>query len=286
MGRKVEIILGPTGVGKTDFSIDRALEVSSPVISCDSRQIYKEMRIGTAVPSDEQLEKVQHFFIRTVSVNTPFTAGDYEREALDLVNRLFAEGHETLVMTGGSMLYVEAFCSGLDDIPEVPLSLREHLMDCLHTEGVEVLAEELKELDPATYESIDLSNGRRVVRALEVSLYTGQPFSSFKTGKSKVRDFEIVKSGLSREREELYARIDRRVLNMMEEGLEEEARSLLPYRNLPALRTVGYKEMFDYFDGLTDLETAVSLIQRNSRHYAKRQLTWWRKDPDINWIDL
>lgn len=286
MGRKVEIILGPTGVGKTDFSIDRALEVSSPVISCDSRQIYKEMRIGTAVPSDEQLEKVQHFFIRTVSVNTPFTAGDYEREALDLVNHLFAEGHETLVMTGGSMLYVEAFCSGLDDIPEVPLSLREHLMDCLQTEGVEVLADELKELDPATYESIDLSNGRRVVRALEVSLYTGQPFSSFKTGKSKVRDFEIVKSGLSREREELYARIDRRVLNMMEEGLEEEARSLLPYRNLPALRTVGYKEMFDYFDGLTDLETAVSLIQRNSRHYAKRQLTWWRKDPDINWIDL
>lgn len=286
MGRTVEIILGPTGVGKTDFSIDRALEVSSPVISCDSRQIYKEMRIGTAVPSDEQLERVQHYFIQTVSVNTPYTAGDYEREALDLVDRLFAEGHETLIMTGGSMLYVEAFCSGLDDIPDVPLSLREHLMDCLETEGVDVLASELKELDPATYESIDLSNGRRVVRALEVCLYTGQPFSSFKTGKSKVREFDIVKKGLSRDREDLYSRIDGRVLKMMDEGLEKEARNLLHYRDLPALKTVGYREMFDYFDGVTDLDTAVSLIQRNSRHYAKRQLTWWRKDPEINWINL
>lgn len=286
MGRKVEIILGPTGVGKTDFSINRALEVSSPVISCDSRQIYKEMGIGTAAPSDEQLATVPHYFIRTISVDTPFNAGDYEREALDLVERLFSEGHETLVMTGGSMLYVEAFCSGLDDIPEVPLSLREQLMDCLNTEGVEVLAEELKDLDPETYESIDLSNGRRVVRALEVCLYTGQPFSSFKTGKSKPRDFEIVKIGLSREREQLYERIDRRVLKMIEDGLEEEARSLLPYRDLPALRTVGYKEMFDYFDGITDLETAITLIQRNSRHYAKRQLTWWRRDPDINWTEL
>ena len=286
MRKKVEIILGPTGVGKTDFSIDRALELSSPVISCDSRQIYKEMRIGTAVPSDEQLAKVPHYFIRTVSVSTPYTAGDYERDALDLVERLFAEGHETLVMTGGSMLYVEAFCSGLDDIPEVPLSLREHLMDCLYTEGVEVLAGELKDLDPKTYESIDLSNGRRVVRALEVCLYTGLPFSSFKTGKSKTRDFEIEKVGLSRDREELYSRIDARVLKMVEDGLEEEARALLPYRDLPALRTVGYKEMFDYFDGVTDFDTAVSLIQRNSRHYAKRQLTWWRKDPDIRWIEL
>ena len=159
-------------------------------------------------------------------------------------------------------------------------------MDCLYTEGVEVLAGELKDLDPKTYESIDLSNGRRVVRALEVCFYTGQPFSSFKTGKSKTRDFEIEKVGLSRDREELYSRIDARVLKMVEDGLEEEARALLPYRDLPALRTVGYKEMFDYFDGVTDFDTAVSLIQRNSRHYAKRQLTWWRKDPDIRWIEL
>ena len=285
MGRSLEIILGPTGVGKTAYAISRALECGSPVISCDSRQIYREMRIGTAVPSDEELSAVKHYFIREIPVTQNYTAGIYEVQALELIDRLFAEGHETLVMCGGSMLYIDALCYGLDDFPEVPLMLREHLMECLRDEGVEVLAEQLRELDPVTCEEIDLSNGQRVIRALEVCLYTGQPFSSFKTRTVKDRNFTIEKIGLQRPREELYARINARVEKMMEEGLEEEARSLLPYRDLPALQTVGYREMFDYFDGKQDLDTTVRLIQRNTRHYAKRQLTWWRRDPSIRWID-
>ena len=285
MGRRLLVILGPTAVGKTDYSIERALECGSPVISCDSRQFYREMRIGTAVPSEEQLARVRHYFIGNLSIQDNYTAGMYEADALDLIGRLFAEGHDTLVVTGGSMLYIDALYYGLDDFPEVPLMLREHLMDCLRSEGVDVLADQLKELDPVTYDEIDISNGQRVIRALEVCLYTGQPFSSFKTRSFKERDFEIEKIGLQRPREELYVRIEARVLKMMEEGLEEEARSLLPYRDLPALQTVGYREMFDHFDGKYDLEETVRLIQRNTRHYAKRQLTWWRRDPSIRWIE-
>ena len=215
MGRRLLLILGPTAVGKTDFSIEKALEVGSPVISCDSRQLYKEMHIGTAVPSPEQLARVPHYFIQTLSVTQNYTAGMYEADALALIGRLFAEGHETLVVTGGSMMYADALCYGLDDFPEVPMLLREHLMECLRDEGVEVLADQLKELDPVTYDEIDLSNGQRVIRALEVCLYTGQPFSSFKTRSFKERAFEIEKIGLQRPREELYARIDARVLHMM-----------------------------------------------------------------------
>jgi tRNA dimethylallyltransferase len=260
------------------------LEVGSPVISCDSRQIYKELRIGTAVPSRKELAAVKHYFIRTVPVTRNYTAGIYEVEALNLVNQLFDKGHETLVMCGGSMLYVDAFCYGLDDFPEVPLQLRHHLMECLRDEGVEVLAAQLKELDPVSYEELDLSNGQRVIRALEVSMFTGKPFSSFKTRRFKERDFEIVKIGLERPREELYDRINARVLKMMNQGLEAEARRMLPYRDLPALQTVGYKEMFEYFDGKYDLDTTIAHIQANTRHYAKRQLTWWRRDNDIQWV--
>ena len=284
MPRRLEIILGPTAVGKTGYAIERALEVGSPVISCDSRQIYKELRIGTAVPSRRELAKVKHYFIRTVPITRNFTAGIYEVEALNLVNQLFDQGHETLVMCGGSMLYIDAFCYGLDDFPEVPLQLREHLMECLRDEGVEVLANELKELDPVSYEELDLSNGQRIIRALEVSMYTGQPFSSYKTRTFKERDFQIEKIGLERPREELYERINTRVERMMEEGLEAEARAMLPYRDLPALQTVGYREMFEYFDGTYDLETTIAHIQANTRHYAKRQLTWWRRDKEIRWV--
>ena len=286
MGRRLLVILGPTAVGKTDYSIEKALEYGSPVISCDSRQFYREMRIGTAVPSEEQRARVRHYFIQDRSVSVNYTAGMYEAEALELIGRLFAEGHETLVVTGGSMLYIDALCYGLDDFPEVPMMLREHLMECLRDEGVEVLAEQLKELDPVSYEELDLSNGQRVIRALEVSMYTGQPFSSYKTRSFKERDFEIVKIGLERPREELYDRINQRVLQMMRRGLEAEARRMLPYRDLPALQTVGYKEMFDYFDGVTDREEAVRRIQVNTRHYAKRQLTWWRRDNTIQWMNV
>lgn len=283
MPRRLEIILGPTAVGKTGYAIRRALEVGSPVISCDSRQIFQELKIGTAAPSDEEMAAVQHYFIRSIPITRNYTAGIYEVEALELVNRLFSEGHETLVMCGGSMMYIDAFCYGLDDFPEVPVQLREHLMECLRDEGVEVLAQQLKELDPVSYEELDLSNGQRIIRALEVSLYTGKPFSSYKTRTFKERDFEIVKVGLERPREELYERINERVLRMMDEGLEAEARSMLPYRDLPALQTVGYREMFEYFDGKYDLDTTVQHIQASTRHYAKRQLTWWRRDASILW---
>ena len=260
--------------------------MGSPVISCDSRQIFKEMSIGTAVPSPEELAAVKHYFIQTVSVADGYTAGQYEDDALTLVNKLFADGHEHLIMCGGSMLYIDAFCYGLDDFPDVPLQMRRHLMDCLESEGVEVLAQQLKEVDPETYASIDLANGHRIVRALEVSLYTGKPYSSFKTHSFKDRDFEIIKTGLDMPREQLYERINARVLKMMDAGLEDEARRMLPYRDLPALQTVGYKELFDYFDGTIDLDEAVRRIQTDTRHYAKRQLTWWRRDKSIRWIDI
>ena len=285
--KKLLIILGPTAVGKTDYSIETALRYGSPVISCDSRQIYKEMTIGTAVPSAEQLAAVQHYFIHSHTVTELYTAGKYELEALELINRLFEEGHDTLVMAGGSGFYVDALVNGLDDFPSADLQLRGELMARLQEEGVESLRLELKALDPESYETIDIANGQRVVRALEVCLMTGRPFSSFKTASRKSRDFEIEKIGLVRPREVLYDRINRRVIQMIDDGLVDEVRSLTQYRDLAALQTVGYKEIFDWFDGTTDsLDRAVELIQRNTRHYAKRQLSYWNRDKDIRWIEL
>ena len=286
MSRRLLIILGPTAVGKTDYSISKALEYGSPVISCDSRQIFMNMSIGTAVPSASQLAAVKHYFIQTVPVTQAYTAGDYELDAVALAERLFEEGHETLVMTGGSMFYIDAVCNGLDNLPDGDPGLRAELWKRLVEEGVETLAEELRSKDPLTYSQIDIRNSQRVIRALEVCIVSGRPFSSFKTGGRLSRSFQIEKVGLTRPREELYSRIDRRVLNMMDEGLVEEARSLLPYRNCQALQTVGYKEVFEYLDNKIPLEEAVRLIQRNTRHYAKKQLTWWRRDPDIKWIDV
>lgn len=286
MKRRLVIILGPTAVGKTDFSIGKAIEYGSPVISCDSRQIYKDMTIGTAVPDASQLAAVKHYFIQTVPVTEAYTAGDYERDAIALVRKLFSEGHENLVMTGGSMFYIDAVCNGLDDLPDGDPSVRAGLWDRLEAEGIDRLSEELRQRDPETYSEIDIKNSQRVIRALEVSIVSGRPLSSFKTRTRKARDFEIEKIGLTRPREELYSRIDRRVLSMMKAGLEDEVRSLIPFRNCQALQTVGYKEMFEYLDGKIPFEEAVRLIQRNTRHYAKRQLTWWRRDPAINWLNL
>ena len=282
--RRLLILLGPTAVGKTDYSITLARKHGSPVISCDARQIFRQMAIGTAVPSPEQLRAVPHHFIQTVPVDCAYTAGDYELEAVSLLERLFDEGHETLVMTGGSMFYIDSVCRGLDDLPDGDPVLRRELWDRLRTEGVAPLAEELHRLDPATYAVIDRSNSQRVIRALEVCLLTGRPFSSYKTGTVKRRSFTIEKIGLERPRAELYARIDARVGRMLEDGLVEEVRSLLPYRECQALQTVGYREIFDYLDGRTGLEEAADRIRVNTRHYAKRQLTWWRRDPDIRWI--
>ena len=303
--KKLMIILGPTAVGKTDYSIETALKYDSPIISCDSRQIYKEMTIGTAVPSAEQLAAVQHYFIHSHTVTELYTAGKYELEALEIINRLFAEGHDTLVMAGGSGFYVDALVNGLDDFPSADLQLRDELMRRLREEGVEALRLELKALDPESYATIDIANGQRVVRALEVCLMTGKPFSSFKTSARKSRDFEIEKIGLTRPREVLYDRINRRVLQMVDDGLVDEVRSLTGFRDLAALQTVGYKEIFDWFDFLegrvttegwtpttpgdgpvTTLDRAVELIQRNTRHYAKRQLSYWGRDKDIRWMEL
>ena len=285
--KKLLIILGPTAVGKTDYSIETALRYGSPVISCDSRQIYKEMTIGTAVPDASQLAAVKHYFIHSHTVTELYTAGKYEIEALDLINRLFDEGHETLVMAGGSGFYVDALVNGLDDFPSADLQLRSELMARLQTEGVESLRLELKALDPESYGTIDIANGQRVVRALEVCLMTGKPFSSFKTAPKKKRDFEIEKIGLTRPRDVLYDRINRRVIQMVDQGLVDEVRSLTQYRDLAALQTVGYKEIFDWFDGTLDsLDRAVELIQRNTRRYAKRQMSYWGRDKDIRWIEL
>ena len=305
MNRKLIIILGPTAVGKTDYSIEMALKYDSPIISCDSRQIYKEMSIGTAVPSAEQLAAVKHYFIHSHTVKELYTAGKYELEALDLINRLFDEGHETLVMAGGSGFYVDALVNGLDDFPSADLQLRDELMSRLKDEGVESLRMELKTLDPESYAAIDIANGQRVVRALEVCLMTGKPFSSFKTAVRKERNFEVEKIGLTRPREVLYDRINRRVLQMVDDGLVDEVRSLVEYRELAALQTVGYKEIFDWFDfqegrvstegwgptspgdgPVTSLGRAVELIQRNTRHYAKRQLSYWKRDKDIRWMEI
>ena len=285
MPRRLVIILGPTAVGKTEFSVRKALEYGSPIISCDSRQIYKEMTIGTAVPSAEQLAIVKHYFIQTIPVTSTYTAGDYERDALALIGQLFEEGHETLVMTGGSMFYIDAVCNGLDDLPDGDPELRKTLWERVDSEGLESLVKELAARDPITYSRIDKRNSQRVVRALEVCLVSGRPLSSFKSG-GKKRDFEIEKIGLERPREELYARIDQRVLNMMDEGLVDEVRSLLPYRDCQALQTVGYKEIFDYLDNRVSLDEAIRLIQRNTRHYAKKQMTWWRRDNSVHWTEL
>lgn len=295
MPKKLVIVSGPTAVGKTDWCIDLALRYGSPVISCDSRQIYREMTIGTAVPDASQLAAVKHYFIHSHSIHNLYTAGMYELEALGLMERLWDEGHGTLVMAGGSGFYVDAVCNGLDDMPPADDELRADLTRRIREEGVESLRADLRRLDPEAYGTIDIANPQRVLRAVEVCLLSGRPFSSFKLREPKKRDFEIEKICLSRPRDILYDRINRRVVQMIDDGLVEEVRSLILYRDLTALQTVGYKEIFDWMDftdGKEDtslprsLDEAVARIQNNTRHYAKRQLTWWKRDPAVRWVEL
>lgn len=277
------VLLGPTGVGKTDLSIEIAQYLDTSIISCDSRQIYKEMRIGTAVPEESQLAAVPHYFIQTISVQDYYNSWQFEVEALAKIRELF-ESREIVVMTGGSMLYIDAVCKGIDDIPTIAPELRNELMGIYEKEGLEPIRKMLKELDPVFYEQVDLNNGKRVLHAVEVCRMAGVPYSSLRTNTPKDRGFRIIRIGLNREREELYARIDRRVDMMLEEGLEAEARELFPLRHYNALNTVGYKELFDYFEGKTDYAEAVRLIKRNSRRYARKQLSWFRRDEDIQWF--
>lgn len=282
---KLIIVSGPTAVGKTSWSIELAQKYGSPIISCDSRQIYREMTIGTAVPSASELSAVTHYFIQDHSIHDPYTAGDYEAEALDLIGKLFADGHEILVACGGSGFFIDALCNGLPDLPEADPQLRASLGERLRTEGIESLRMDLMRLDPEAYRSVDISNPQRVLRAVEVCLLSGRKFSSFRLA-PKRRSFEIEKICLVRPREDMARRICARVDAMIEAGLVDEVRSLLPHRHLPALRTVGYSEIFDYLDGNCTLEFAVEKVRTNTRRYAKKQLTWWRRDPAVRFINL
>lgn len=281
--KRLIVIVGPTGCGKTDVSIRLARHFGAPVLSTDSRQMYRGMRIGTAQPTNEQLQAVEHHFIASHPIADNLSCGEYEMQALALLGELFSR-HDFVVAVGGSGLYVRALCEGMDDLPAADEALRTTLSERLAHEGVAALAEELRLLDPVYYEEVDRSNPARVLRALEVCLQSGRPYSELRTGTHRERDFGIVKIGIDMPREELYERIDRRVDLMLADGLEAEARALYPYRELNALQTVGYKEFFEYFGGKTSFVEAVTLIKRNSRRYAKRQLTWFRRDPEIRWF--
>ncbi|MBE6210275.1 MAG: tRNA (adenosine(37)-N6)-dimethylallyltransferase MiaA [Rikenellaceae bacterium] len=277
------VVVGATGSGKTDLSLRLATHFSAPILSTDSRQLYRGIPIGTAQPTAEQLAAVEHHFIASHDLTDNFNCGEYEVQALARLEELFRK-HNTVVAVGGSGLYIQALCEGMDDLPQADEALRQNLVERLQNEGIESLAADLQRLDPDYYEQVDRCNPSRVLRAVEVCMQTGKPYSSLRTGERRKRDFNIVKVGIEWEREALYDRINRRVDMMIDEGLEAEARAVYPLRHLNSLQTVGYREMFDYFDGTTTREEAIELIKRNSRRYAKRQMTWFRRDSEIRWF--
>lgn len=280
--KKLIILLGPTGVGKTELSLQMAEELGTEIISCDSRQMYREMKIGTAAPTEEELRRVPHHFIGHLSIHDYYSCGRFEIDALAKCNELF-QSHDTVIMTGGSMLYIDAVCKGIDDIPNIDEELRQSLLERYQNEGIENIRQELKILDPDYYKIVDLQNHKRIIHALEVCIQSGKPYSSFRSESVKKRPFTIEKIGLNRPREVLYDRINKRVDIMMENGLLEEAKSLYPFKGLNALNTVGYKELFNYFDGIWTLDFAIQMIKQNSRRYAKKQLTWFNRDSEITW---
>lgn len=281
--KRLVVVVGPTGSGKTDLAIALAQHYGAPIVSTDSRQFYRGMPIGTAQPTAQQLRAAEHHFIASHDITQKLSCGAYEVEALALLDRLF-EQHRTVIAVGGSGLYIKALCEGMDELPQADPELRAALAEQLREEGVAALAERLRTLDPLYYEQVDRSNPARVVRALEVCLQTGRPFSELRLGRRRERSFDIVKIGIEVPREELYERINRRVDAMMAEGLEAEARALYPYRHLNALRTVGYRELFDFFEGRCSRDEAVEAIKCNTRRYAKRQMTWFRRDGEIRWF--
>ncbi len=279
---RLVVLLGATGVGKTELSIRLARHFSTEILSADSRQIYHELPIGTAAPSLAEQAAVPHHFVGTHSILEPYSAASFEADALAVLDKLFQE-KEVAVVSGGSMMYLDALCQGIDAIPDVDPAIRQAVWQRYEEEGLEGILGELRLLDPVYYDRVDLKNYKRVLHGYEVCLSTGKPFSSFHTGQAKERPFDCVKIGLTREREELYQRIDQRVLQMIEDGLIDEARAVYPFRHLNALNTVGYKELFCHFDGTISLDESIRLIQRNSRHYARKQLTWWKRDLSIRW---
>jgi tRNA dimethylallyltransferase len=283
MNKTLVVLLGPTGVGKTDIAVDLATRFRCEIISADSRQIYREMGIGTAVPDEIQLNSVKHHFIRSISVEQYYSSSIFERDVLKLIPSLFSINNVAL-MSGGSGMYIDAVCEGTDDIPDVDPAAREKYIALYKAEGINGLRIALRLLDPEYYSKVDLKNYKRIIRALEMCETAGRPYSSFLKNQKRDRDFRILKIGLRRSRADLYQRINSRVDEMLIKGLEEEARHLIRYRHLNALNCVGYREMFEFFDGTVSRDKAIELIKRNSRRYAKRQMTWWAKDREITWF--
>lgn len=277
------VVIGPTGVGKTELCLRVAEHYGTLIVNADSRQIFAELPIGTAAPTKEQQQRVQHFFVGTHHVDDYYSAAMYEHDAINTLNALF-KTHDIVVLSGGSMMYVDAVCKGIDDIPTVDDRTRSLYKRRLNEEGLPALVAELKERDPQHWEIVDRNNPRRVVHALEICYMTGKTYSSFRTNTHKIRPFEILKIGMDRPREELYDRINKRVIDMIEKGLEKEARAMYPRKGLNALNTVGYKEMFAYFDGLIARDEAIRQIQSNTRRYMRKQLTWFKKDTSIKWF--
>lgn len=278
------VIAGPTGVGKTELCLNIAEHLGIPIINADSRQIFAELPIGTAAPTPEQRSRVRHYFVGNHHLDDYYSASVYEEEVMQLLAQWFGSGKTTALMSGGSMMYIDAVCKGIDDIPTVKDDIRQMMKQRLATEGLETLVAELQTLDPEHYSIVDRNNPRRVVHALEICHQTGKTYSSFRTNSIKQRPFNILKIGLNRERKEMYDRINQRVLDMMEAGLEEEARNVYAKRHCNSLNTVGYKEMFAYFDGSIDRNEAIRQIQSNTRRYMRKQLTWFKKDDSIRWF--
>ncbi|OPZ30540.1 MAG: tRNA dimethylallyltransferase [Bacteroidetes bacterium ADurb.BinA174] len=279
------VLLGPTGVGKTELSLQVAERLKCPILSSDSRQIYKQMTIATAAPTDEQLKRVPHYFVGILEPEDYYSASQFEDDAVSLIENLL-KTHPVVITTGGSMMYIDAVCKGIDEIPTIDKKLRKEVYELYKKEGLDAIRARLKILDPVFYNEVDLKNPKRVIHALEVCLMAGRPYSSLRTNSKKERSFNIVKVGFARNREELYNRINQRVDKMIEDGLIEEAWKLYPKRRLNSLNTVGYKELFEYFDGNCSLDFAIDKIKQHSRNYARKQLTWFNKDKEINWINL
>lgn len=277
------VLIGSTGVGKTELSLSIAEHFHTSIISADSRQLYADLKIGTASPTPDQLARVTHYFVGTLQLTEYYSAAQYEADVLAELEKLF-QVHDAVVLTGGSMMYVDAICKGIDDIPTVDSETRELMIQRYEEEGLEKLCAELKLLDPEYYKIVDLKNPKRVLHALEICYMTGKTYTSFRTRSCKERPFRIIKIGLTRDREELYDRINRRVDMMMQEGLLEEARRVYPFKHLNSLNTVGYKEMFQYLDGEWTLDFAIEKIKQNSRIYSRKQMTWFKRDTDIAWF--
>lgn len=277
------VLLGPTGVGKTEVALQIAVHLQSPIINADSRQLFAEIPIGTAAPTKEQQERVKHYFVGTLHLTDYYSAAKYEEDVLQLLNQLFNQ-QQMALLSGGSMMYIDAVCQGIDDIPTVDEATRRLMKRKLETEGLDALVAELKVLDPEHYKIVDLHNPRRVIHALEICFMTGNTYTSYRKNTKKIRPFNIVKIGLNRPREEMYERINNRVLEMMNQGLIEEAKAVYPQKGLNALNTVGYKELFAYFDGDISLDDAILKIQSNTRQYMRKQVTWFKRDNQIKWF--